>query len=79
MLVADTSAVLEALAASEPAPGLLERLSADGDRHAPHLIDTELLHALRRMNIRGEISDERGLTRAAISSSWRSYATPPAP
>ena len=59
MLVADTSAVLQALAASEPAPGLLERLAGDGDLHAPHLIDTEVLHALRRMSIRGEISDER--------------------
>ena len=57
--MADTSAVLEALAASEPAPGLLERLSADGDLHAPHLIDTELLRALRRMGIREEISADR--------------------
>jgi predicted nucleic acid-binding protein len=59
MLVVDTSAVLEALSAREPAPGLIERLAADGDLHAPHLIDTELLHALRRMGIRREISDER--------------------
>jgi predicted nucleic acid-binding protein len=59
MLVVDTSAVLEALAARDPAPRLIERLAADGDLHAPHLIDTELLHALRAMGIRREISDER--------------------
>ncbi|HEY4810303.1 MAG TPA: type II toxin-antitoxin system VapC family toxin [Solirubrobacteraceae bacterium] len=59
MLVADTSAVLEAIAARDPAPGLVERLAEDGDLHAPHLIDTELLHALRRMSIAGQISDER--------------------
>ncbi|HME03795.1 MAG TPA: type II toxin-antitoxin system VapC family toxin [Solirubrobacteraceae bacterium] len=59
MLVVDTSAVLEALAALDPAPGLIERLAEDGDLHGPHLIDTEVLHALRRMGIRGEISDER--------------------
>jgi predicted nucleic acid-binding protein len=59
MLVVDTSAVLEALAARDPAPRLIERLAADGDLHAPHLIDTELLHALRGMGIRREISDER--------------------
>jgi predicted nucleic acid-binding protein len=59
MLVVDTSAVLEALSARDPAPGLIERLAADGDLHAPHLIDTELLHALRRMGIKREISDER--------------------
>jgi predicted nucleic acid-binding protein len=59
MLVVDTSAVLEALAARDPAPSLIERLAAHGDLHAPHLIDTELLHALRRMGIKREISDER--------------------
>jgi predicted nucleic acid-binding protein len=59
MLVVDTSAVLEALAARDPAPRLIERLAADGDLHAPHLMDTELLHALRGMGIRREISDER--------------------
>ncbi|HEY4996414.1 MAG TPA: type II toxin-antitoxin system VapC family toxin [Solirubrobacteraceae bacterium] len=59
MLVVDTSAVLEALAARDPAPGLIERLAEDGDLHGPHLIDTELLHALRRMSINRQISDER--------------------
>lgn len=59
MLVVDTSAVLEALASRTPAPGLLKRLVHDGDLHAPHLIDTEVLHALRRMTIARAISDER--------------------
>lgn len=59
MLVVDTSAVLETLAARDPAPGLVERLAEDGDLHAPHLIDTEILHALRRMRLAGEISAER--------------------
>jgi predicted nucleic acid-binding protein len=59
VLVADTSAVLEAIAALDAPPGLIERLAEDGDLHVPHLIDTELLHALRRMNFAGQISDER--------------------
>jgi len=59
VLVVDSSAVLEALAARDPAPGLVERLAEDGDLHAPHLIDTEILHALRRMLRRGQISAER--------------------
>ena len=59
MLVLDTSAILEALAAQDPTPGLIERLAGDGDLHGPHLIDTEVLHALRRMCNSGEISDER--------------------
>ncbi len=59
MLVIDTSALLEALAARDPAPGLVERLAHDGDLHGPHLIDTEVLHALRRMTMNGTISNER--------------------
>jgi predicted nucleic acid-binding protein len=59
LIVLDTSAALDALVASEPAPGLVERLTGDGDLHAPHLIDTELLHALRRLTLGGNISGER--------------------
>jgi predicted nucleic acid-binding protein len=59
VLVVDTSAVLEALVAVDPAPGLTERLADDGDLHGPHLIDTELLAALRRMTISDQISNER--------------------
>jgi predicted nucleic acid-binding protein len=59
VLVVDSSAALEALAARDPAAGLVERLAEDGDLHAPHLIDTEILHALRRMLRRGQISEER--------------------
>ncbi|HEX5927569.1 MAG TPA: type II toxin-antitoxin system VapC family toxin [Baekduia sp.] len=59
MLVVDTSAVLEALASRAPASELVERLAHDSDLHAPHLIDTEVLHALRRMTIAQTISDER--------------------
>ena len=59
VLVVDTSALLEALVAREPAPRLVERLSDDGDLHAPHLVDIEVLHSLRRLNAVGELSDER--------------------
>ena len=59
MLVVDTSAVLEAIVAVDPPPGLINRLAEDGDLHAPHLIDVEVLHALRRLNAQGELSEER--------------------
>src|ERR1700730_666213 len=55
----DTSAVLEALLAHEPASGLIERLTRDGDLHAPHLIDIEVLHVLRSLSALGELSGER--------------------
>jgi predicted nucleic acid-binding protein len=59
VLVIDTSAVVEALVAEESPRGLVERLSDDGDLHAPHLLDVEVLAALRRLNLRRELSDER--------------------
>jgi len=59
VLVVDTSAVLAALVARQPAAGLVERLAQDGDLHAPHLIDTEVLHALRRLTITEQISEDR--------------------
>lgn len=51
--------MLEALAARDPDPALIRRLAEDGDLHGPHLVDTEVLHALRRMLINDAISDER--------------------
>jgi predicted nucleic acid-binding protein len=59
VLVVDTSAVLDALVGAEPPAGLIERLAADGDLHAPHLIDVEILHALRRLSLSGDLSDDR--------------------
>lgn len=59
MLVVDTSAVLEALAGREPAPGLVHTLAADGDLHAPHLIDIEFLDAPRRLAMTGDLSEDR--------------------
>lgn len=61
MLVVDTSAILDAIAAYESAPGLIARLAKDGDLHAPHLIDVEILHALRGMSMREEITPERAV------------------
>ena len=59
MIVVDASAVIE-LVAREPAdPALTERLRGDGSLHAPHLIDVESTHALRRLVAVGELSSDR--------------------
>ncbi|MFA9271874.1 MAG: type II toxin-antitoxin system VapC family toxin [Baekduiaceae bacterium] len=58
MLVVDTSAVLAALAGGAP-PTLLARLAEDSDLHAPHLLDTEILHALRRLVRTGAITEDK--------------------
>ena len=47
MLVVDTSAVVAALVGRPPDRRLTDRLGTDGDLHVPHLLDVELLHALR--------------------------------
>ena len=59
MLVVDTSAVVAALVARPPNQTLVNRLRVDGDLHAPHLLDVELLHALRRLVLAGQLSEDR--------------------
>jgi predicted nucleic acid-binding protein len=71
VLVVDTSAALNALAAADPFPQLLERLSSDSDLHAPHLIDVEFLHALRRLCVNGVLSEDRA---ADVRTDFRDLA-----
>jgi predicted nucleic acid-binding protein len=59
VLVVDTSAVVGALAARPPNHALVDRLRADGDLQAPHLLDVELLHTLRRLVLAGQLSEDR--------------------
>ena len=59
MLVVDTSAVLAALGSRPPNPALITRLADDGDLHAPHLIDIEILNALRGLVRGGQLSEDR--------------------
>ncbi len=59
MIVVDTSAVIGVLAGQPRVPRLIDRLISDGDLHAPHLLDVEFQHALRRLVVAGTISDER--------------------
>jgi predicted nucleic acid-binding protein len=59
MLVVDTSAVVAALVGRPTDDRLVGRLGADGDLHAPHLLDVELLHVLRRMVTTGRLTEDR--------------------
>ncbi len=59
MLIVDTSAVLAVLAEKAPDRALVQRLSDDGDLHAPHLIDVEILQALRGLVRGGKLSADR--------------------
>lgn len=59
MIVVDTSALIDAVLARPTKPALLERLSGDSDLHAPHLIDVEVLHALRRLALTKAVNEAR--------------------
>ena len=61
MIVVDASALVDTLL-REPGAAHLEQLLFDPNRtfHAPHLLDVEVAHAIRRHAIAGVIDDERG-------------------
>lgn len=55
MIVVDASAVLEVLV-GEPNETLATRLADETVLHAPHLLDTEVLHVLRRLEHRADLT-----------------------
>ena len=61
MIVVDASVVVEVLLRSDAGAVLEERL-LDGDDplHAPHMLDVEVAHALRRCALHGDIDGRRG-------------------
>jgi predicted nucleic acid-binding protein len=59
VLVVDTSAVTAALAAHPPNGQVADRLAGDGDLAAPHLLDVELLRALRRLVLGRRLGEDR--------------------
>jgi predicted nucleic acid-binding protein len=62
VIVVDASAVLEVLLRTPVASAIERRLFAPGEAlHAPHLIDIEITHVLRRYAAAGDMSAERGL------------------
>jgi predicted nucleic acid-binding protein len=60
LIVIDASAVLEMLLQTPRAERLMARtLGANERLHAPHLIDIEVTHALRRLVQRGDLTTAR--------------------
>ncbi len=59
MIVLDTSAVLHVLTARQPSIRLIERLERARSMHAPHVVDLEFLHGVRRLVRSGTLSDDR--------------------
>ena len=61
MIVVDASAILELLLDTPAAPDIETRLLGTGESlHAPHLLDLEVVQALRRYVSVGELMPQRG-------------------
>ncbi len=61
MIVVDASAVLEVLLRTTVGLRVEERIFAERiSLHAPHIIDIEAVHALRRLAVARELSVQRG-------------------
>lgn len=61
MIVVDASALIEVLV-GRPSESLAVRLAGEVTLHAPHLLDTEVLHVLGRLISRGSLTDEQATT-----------------
>ena len=59
MIVADSSALLDAILVRPPDSGLLARLSTGGGVHVPHLVDLEVAQVLGRLVRAGRLSQDR--------------------
>lgn len=57
MIVVDASALFEVVANTRPGLVIRDRLAADGEPVAPHIIDVEVLGVVRRRHQRGELDD----------------------
>ena len=66
MIVIDASAIIQVLVGRDPGPALLDAVA--GDLAAPHILDVEVLSALRGMVLGGVLPPE------AAESARRSYA-----
>lgn len=72
MIVVDTSAIVGSLLSGSNREVLQARFRADGDLHAPYLIDIEFAHALRRMVlIRHTLSEDLAMIARAEFASMR--------
>jgi predicted nucleic acid-binding protein len=60
LIVADASAVLEVLLNTPAGTEIARHIFAEGETiHVPHLVDVEILHALRRLDKAAEIRPAR--------------------
>jgi len=68
VIVVDTSALVSAIVGRPTDDRLLQRLIDYGDLHAPHLLDVEVLHALRGLVMGGKLAEHRA------GDAWADFA-----
>ncbi len=78
MIVVDASAIIDVLVGA-PNPSLATRLADEHVLHAPHLLDTEVLHVLRRLAQRNDLDDDQADSSRALFSSLTIDRYPHAP
>ncbi len=63
MLVVDAGCLFEVVAATPGAPPIRQRLAADDDQFAPHVVDVEVFGVIRRHHLLGDL-DRTAATQA---------------
>ncbi len=70
MLVVDASCLYEVVAGGASAEAVRERLAADADQAAPHVIDIEVLGVIRRDHLRGRLDTTAALLAVDDLRAW---------
>lgn len=70
MLVVDASCICELLIWNRSADAIRERLAADQDHAAPHLVDVEVLGVVRREYLRGSLDRTEATQAIELLTAW---------
>ncbi len=80
MIVVDASAAVTMFLNLRPgAARVRERLGEVEEVHVPHLFDVEVLHALRRHSLRGDLPEEKGRLILKLLHEMKAIRYPHAP
>ena len=70
MLVVDASCLCEVLLRGRGAERILERLAAESDHAAPHIVDVEVFSVIRREHLRGRLDRTQAAQAVEQLESW---------
>ena len=71
MLVVDASALAEPLIGGPRAGAVRQRLAADADHAAPHIIDVEVFGVIRREHLLGHLDRTEAVQALETLTAWR--------